>query len=132
LTTYFAAYAATASWGQLARPVTPDGPHVDGRPHRIQVSDLPSAASSRHCHHRRFPDPPDRSLQHLHRELRRWESNRLDVTSSAGGAASRRMMAWKWIASRRWYSPTLTIRGWTRPSCFRWLIPITDASSLER
>ena len=43
-----------------------------------------------------------------------------------------RMIAWKWIAPRRWYSPTFTIRSFTRRPSSAWLIPITAASSLGR
>ena len=49
--------------------------------------------------------------------------------SPSGGAASMRTMAWKWIAPRRWYSPTFTIRSLTRRPSSTWLIPITAASS---
>jgi hypothetical protein len=99
-------------------------------PQRIEVSDLPSAASS----------GQDATAESL---TARTALSRISTVnfagggatasgSSAGGAASRRMMAWKWTAPRRWYSATLTIFGLTRPRSLRWLIPMTAASSREK
>src|SRR2546421_1508419 len=99
-------------------------------PQRIEVSDLPSAPSSGHATTAEFLTA--RTACSSTSTVNCSGGGATASGSSAGGAASRRMMAWKWIAPRRWYSPTFTIRGFTSESSFLWLTPMTVASSREK
>jgi len=127
---YFATYAATTSFDSSPGPPPRMARTSISDPHPIEVSALPSAASS------------GQSITAEALAARTAASSCSIVNSAggaatalgspSGGAASMRTMAWKWIAPRRWYSPTFTIRSFTCRPTSAWLMPITVASSRGR